>query len=96
MEKQFVVYILTNKPYGVLYTGVTSNLLQRLAQHNSDAVNGFTQKYQAHRLVYYELHAGAEQAIPREKQLKRWKREWKIRLIEEMNAGWHDLSEQAA
>lgn len=94
--KQFVVYILTNKPYGVLYIGVTSNLAKRLHEHQHQVVNGFTKDYHAHRLVYYELHADAEQAILREKQLKRWKREWKIRLIEEMNVGWHDLSEHVA
>lgn len=94
--KQFVVYILTNKPYGVLYIGVTSDLPKRLYEHQHEAADGFTKDYHVHRLVYYEMHVGPNEAILREKQLKSWKREWKIRLIEEMNAGWHDLSEQVA
>ena len=96
MQKQFVVYILTNKPFGVLYIGVTSNFAKRLYEHQHAVVEGFTKDYRTHRLVYYELHEEAQAAILREKQLKRWKREWKIRLIEEMNAGWHDLSEHVA
>ncbi len=89
--KQPCVYILTNKKEGVLYVGVTSNLVQRIWQHKSNQVEGFTQKYNAHALVYYELYEDMEQAITREKQLKKWNRDWKIRLIEKDNSNWNDL-----
>ncbi len=89
--KQTCVYILTNKKEGVLYVGVTSNLVQRIWQHKSNQVEGFTQKYNAHALVYYELYEDMEQAITREKQLKKWNRDWKIRLIEKDNSNWNDL-----
>lgn len=94
--KQYVVYMLTNKPQGVLYIGVTSDLPRRLYEHREGIYEGFTKKYCLHQLVYYEIHDDPESAILREKQLKRWKREWKLRLIEEMNAGWHDLTERVA
>ncbi len=91
MERQYYVYILASRKNGTLYTGVTSNLVQRVFQHKSNAVPGFTRKYSVHRLVYYEIHANIEAAIAREKRIKRWRRAWKISLIEKMNPQWMDL-----
>ncbi len=85
------VYILANKPNGTLYIGVTSNLAQRVWQHKNDLVEGFTKRYGVHSLVWYEAHESMESAITREKMLKRWKRAWKIRLIEKGNPSWLDL-----
>ncbi len=91
MTKQPVVYILASKRNGTLYIGVTSDLVKRVWQHKNDVVEGFTQKYGVHTLVYYELHAGMAEAIHREKQLKKWNRAWKIELIETNNPQWQDL-----
>ena len=91
-EKQYFVYILASKTYGTLYTGVTSNLIQRIYQHKESLVEGFTKKYYVHRLVYYEIHADIYEAITREKHLKKWNRQWKINLIEQKNPQWLDLS----
>jgi putative endonuclease len=91
MEKQFCVYIVTNRPRGTLYIGVTSNVVQRIAQHREKVVEGFTAKYGLDRVVWYEMHDEAESAILREKQLKKWNRLWKIELIEKMNPEWRDL-----
>ena len=77
----------------MLYTGVTSNLVQRVWQHKHDIVQGFTKKYGVHLLVYYELHSSMYQAIQREKQIKKWNRAWKLELIEKENPQWHDLWE---
>lgn len=85
------VYILSNQRNGTLYTGVTSNLVQRVWQHKNDLVDGFTKKYQAHMLVWYEQHESMESAILREKQIKDWKRQWKLELIEKLNPYWNDL-----
>ncbi|MDR2172926.1 MAG: GIY-YIG nuclease family protein [Burkholderiales bacterium] len=90
-EKQPAVYIILSKRNGTLYIGVTSNLVQRVWQHRNDAVEGFSKKYQTHILAYYELHDNMESAILREKQLKKWERQWKIRLIEKSNPYWRDL-----
>ncbi|MGQ0546155.1 MAG: GIY-YIG nuclease family protein [Betaproteobacteria bacterium] len=92
--KQPVVYILASKPYGTLYIGVTSNLAARIEGHRSGSVEGFTKQYSVHTLVYFEVHADMYEAIQREKRLKKWNRAWKIRLIEEMNPEWKDLSAQ--
>ena len=92
--KQPVVYILANRPHGTLYIGVTSNLAGRIEAHRSGAVKGFTERYGVHTLVYFEVHEDMYEAIQREKRLKKWNRAWKIRLIEEMNPGWKDLSGQ--
>jgi len=92
--KQACIYILANKSRGTLYIGVTSDLTARIWQHKNDLVAGFTEKYQVHMLVYYEMHETMLDAIQREKQLKKWNREWKIRLIEEFNATWTDLYAQ--
>ncbi|HNW11873.1 MAG TPA: GIY-YIG nuclease family protein [Candidatus Rifleibacterium sp.] len=90
-DKQPCVYILASQRNGTLYVGVTSNLVQRIWQHKNNEVEGFTKKYQVHLLVYYELHETMESAITREKQLKKWNRDWKINLIEKENPQWHDL-----
>ena len=76
-----------------MYVGVTSNLVQRVWQHKSDLVEGFTRRYKVHKLVWYEVHETMESAIVREKALKKWNRAWKVRLIEEGNPGWSDLYE---
>ena len=85
------VYILASKPNGTLYIGVTSNLTQRVWQHKNNLVEGFTKRYGVHRLVWYEAHESMEGAITREKMLKRWKRAWKIELIDKDNPTWSDL-----
>ena len=94
MRKRFFVYILASKKNGALYTGVTSSLVQRVWQHKNKEVEGFTQKYDVDRLVYYEIHEDSMEAITREKQLKKWKRAWKVRLIEEKNPEWRDLYDE--
>jgi putative endonuclease len=91
MAKQFYVYILASKRNGTLYTGVTSNLIQRAWQHKHDVFQGFTQKYNVKILVYYEVHENAESALAREKKIKRWRRAWKLGLIENSNPEWRDL-----
>lgn len=78
---------------GTLYIGVTTNLQKRVWQHKNNVIDGFTQKYNVHFLVYYELHQTMEDAILREKQLKKWKRDWKKKLIAKMNPDWLDLFE---
>ena len=93
--KQPVVYILASKRYGTLYIGVTSNLANRILAHRNGSVDGFTKQYGVHTLVYFEVHADMYEAIHREKKLKNWNRAWKIKLIEEMNPEWKDLSTQA-
>lgn len=91
-QKQFAIYILTNKYNNVLYTGVTSNLPKRIYQHKEKFVEGFTSTYNVSKLVWYELAENAEAAIGREKQIKGWTRAKKIALIESMNPKWNDLS----
>ncbi len=92
MEKQPCVYILTSGRYGTLYVGVTSDLIARLYQHRTGSIPGFTSRYGVHSLVRYELFGDMESAILREKQLKRWHRQWKINLIEGDNPQWIDLA----
>ena len=93
MKKQGFVYILSSKEKdGALYIGVTSNLIKRVYEHKHDVVDGFSKKYKTHKLVYYEISDSIESAIMREKQLKKWNRQWKLRIIEEMNPEWKDLS----
>ena len=89
--KQYYVYILASKKNGTLYLGVTNNLLKRAYEHKNNLVDGFTKKYHIHRFVYYEETGDVKSAIAREKQLKKWKREWKIELIEKFNPDWKDL-----
>jgi putative endonuclease len=87
----FYVYLLTSKPYGTLYVGVTSDLARRVWEHKNKAVAGFTARYSVDTLVWFELHDTAGAAIRREKQIKEWKRDWKISLIERDNPRWIDL-----
>ena len=91
MGKQFYVYIMTSRRNGTLYIGMSSNLVQRVWNHKNNMVEGFTEKYKVKHLVYYEVHDSAESAIIREKQIKKWRRKWKLRLIEEQNPRWEDL-----
>ena len=93
-EKQPAVYILASERNGTLYTGVTSDLPGRIYQHKQNLAEGFTKKYKVHVLVYYELHETMEAAITREKQIKKWRRRWKLRLIEEENPDWRDLYDE--
>ncbi len=89
--KTYYIYMLSNKPLGVLYVGVTNNLIRRVYEHKNNIVEGFTKKYKLHKLVYYEMTENVESAILREKQLKNWHRNWKINLIESLNPNWDDL-----
>jgi len=91
VKKQPAVYMLASRRNGTLYTGVTSDLVKRIWEHKNNMVEGFTQRYGVHLLVWYELHASMEAAIQREKRLKGWKRAWKLELIESTNPGWQDL-----
>jgi putative endonuclease len=94
MSSRFFVYILTNRPKGVLYVGVTNDLARRIWQHQSKAVPGFTRSYGVTKLVYYEEHASILQARERERAMKRWRRVWKFKLIEEVNPTWRDLYDE--
>ena len=91
MDKQPCVYLLANKRNGTLYAGVTSNLVKRIWEHKSHLVEGFTKKYNVTLLVWYELHDSMESAIHKEKMIKNWKRDWKIKEIEQSNSEWNDL-----
>ncbi|MDH3892298.1 MAG: GIY-YIG nuclease family protein [candidate division Zixibacteria bacterium] len=90
---QYYVYIVASDRHGTLYTGITGDLVGRIYQHKSGSVEGFTKKYKVHRLVYYETHDDVYAAITREKQIKKWRRAWKIRMIEKENPNWEDLYE---
>lgn len=85
------IYIISNKPNGVLYTGVTSDLKKRIWQHKQGNIEGFSKKYNLKKLVWFEVHDDISEAIKREKQLKKWNRDWKLKLIEEVNPNWNDL-----
>jgi putative endonuclease len=89
-RRQPCVYMLASQRNGTLYIGVTSDLVKRIWQHQNDVVEGFTSHYRVHTLVWYELHPTMESAIFREKALKKWKRAWKMRLIEGENSAWND------
>jgi putative endonuclease len=93
MNKQPAVYILASKRNGTLYIGVTSDLIKRIWEHKNAVVKGFTERYNVHQLVWYELHETMESAISKEKMLKNWKRAWKLELIERSNPNWEDLHE---
>lgn len=93
MPIQPCVYILASERNGTLYIGVTRNLQKRVWQHKNDIFEGFTQRYEIHQLVYFELHDTMTSAITREKRLKKWKRKWKLNLIEDLNPEWKDLWE---
>ena len=86
------VYLMASTRNGTLYCGVTSNLMQRIAQHREGRIEGFTAKYDVKTLVWFEQHATMESAIQREKRIKKWNRAWKLRLIEEGNSDWRDLA----
>jgi putative endonuclease len=90
-ERQFAVYMLASRRNGTLYIGVTSDLIKRTWEHREGFVEGFTKQHGVKQLVWYELHESADSAIAREKQLKKWNRAWKIRLIEKSNPYWNDL-----
>jgi putative endonuclease len=90
-EREYYVYILTNKKYGTLYTGVTNCILRRTHEHRSKLNPSFTQKYSLNKLVYFEIHQDIHEALLREKQIKSWQRNWKINLIEASNPKWLDL-----
>jgi len=91
--KEFFVYILASKRNGTLYIGMTNDLRRRVYEHKNGLIEGFTEKYNVHWLVYYEMYRDVYDAIAREKRLKKWKRQWKIDLIEGMNPNWKDLYE---
>jgi len=89
--RQYYVYILASKRNGTLYIGVTGNLIKRVHEHKDYLIDGFTRKYKVHILVYYEIYRNIDDAILREKRMKKWKRQWKIELIEKDNPQWKDL-----
>lgn len=91
MDKPSYVYMLASRRYGTLYLGVTSNLIKRVWEHREGVVDGFTRQYQVKHLVWYETHCDIHAAISREKQLKKWERDWKIALIQTANPLWRDL-----
>ena len=91
MQKQPALYILASHKDGTLYIGVTSDLVKRIYEHKNSLAEGFTKVYGVHLLVYYEMHQSMEDAIVREKQMKKWKGEYKVNLIEQENSNWDDL-----
>ena len=95
MQREFdpCVYLLASRRNGTTYVGVTSNLLQRIAQHREGTFDGFTRQHNVKMLVWFEQHSTMEHAIVREKRVKKWNRAWKLRLIEESNPRWRDLAE---
>ena len=93
-EGRFCVYLLASRKYGALYTGVTGNLGRRVHIHREGLLDGFSSRYKTYRLVYFEQHGDPRSAITREKQIKTWKREWKIELIERANPDWRDLFDE--
>ena len=90
----YYVYIMASKRNGTLYIGVTIDLIRRVYEHKNNLVEGFTNKFRVHKLVYWEQSENVDSALQREKQLKKWNRQWKLALIEEHNANWQDLYEQ--
>jgi putative endonuclease len=91
MAKQPCTYILARGRNGTLYVGVTSDVVKRVYEHKQDLIKGFTNQYHVHKLVFFEIHSSMEAAITREKQIKKWNRSWKLRLIEKTNLEWRDL-----
>ncbi len=92
--KTYYTYILASKYDGVLYVGVSSDIVKRVYEHRKNLVDGFTKKYFVHNLVYYEQHTDPYSAITREKQIKKWNRSWKVDLIEKYNPEWLDLYDE--
>ena len=91
MERYYYVYILASARYGTLYVGVTNDLPRRVAEHKNDLIDGFSREYQTHDLVWFEQHEDVIAAITREKQIKKWNRDWKVNLIQSKNPAWKDL-----
>ena len=89
----YYVYLITNKPYGTLYVGVTSDLVRRIYEHRRGAVEGFSKQHDLGQLAWYEAHADVLAAIAREKLIKKWHRNWKVNLVQSSNPEWHDLYE---
>ncbi|MGM4907227.1 GIY-YIG nuclease family protein [Tardiphaga sp. 866_E4_N2_1] len=87
----YYVYLLASRKHGTLYIGVTNDLIRRVYEHRSKVVDGFTRRYDVDKLVWFEVYDDVLSAIAREKELKKWRRDWKIRLIEEQNPNWMDL-----
>jgi putative endonuclease len=92
MNRRSYVYILASRYRGTLYVGMTNDLSRRIEQHRAGAVAAFTRTYNVHQLVYFEEHQSPAEALARERALKRWRREWKFKLIELVNPAWHDLT----
>jgi len=93
-DENYYLYIIASKKNGTLYIGVTNDLVKRIYEHKQNAVNGFTKKYNVHTLVYYKVHRDIEETIMKEKQMKKWNRKWKVRIIEEKNPEWKDLYDE--
>ena len=93
-DENYYLYIIASKKNGTLYIGVTNDLVKRIYEHKQNAVNGFTKKYNVHTLVYYKVHRDIEETILKEKQMKKWNRKWKVRIIEEKNPEWKDLYDE--
>jgi len=91
MSNQYYVYVHASDKSGTLYIGITNDLKRRVGEHKEGLIEGFTKKYNIRKLVYFEIYNDINEAILREKRLKKWNRSWKIRLIEEMNPKWNDL-----
>ena len=94
MQKQYYLYILASKRNGTLYIGITNDIIRRVGEHKLKLIDGFTKKYDVTLLVYYEVFNDVNEAILREKRLKKWNRDWKIRLIDSINPNWDDLTEK--
>ncbi|MCL2334716.1 MAG: GIY-YIG nuclease family protein [Endomicrobia bacterium] len=93
MSKTYYVYIITNKARGTLYIGVTNDILRRMYEHKNKLVPGFSKKYSLDKLIYFEHYTDINEAIKREKMIKKWERIWKLELIEQVNPNWNDLIE---
>src|SRR5688500_11776382 len=91
MDRRYCVYIVASRPQGTLYIGSTSELIRRVYQHKTGAADGFTKQYGVDRLVWFEIHESSLAMVTRERQLKKWNRQWKINLIERENPAWRDL-----
>jgi len=96
VSRQYFVYILASKRDGTLYTGVTNALAARTFAHKNDLIDGFTKRYRVHKLVWFEVHEDINAAILREKRIKKWRRAWKLQMIEKINPDWVDLYEKLA
>jgi len=94
MQKQYYLYILASKRNGTLYIGITNDIIRRVGEHKLKFIDGFTKKYNVALLVYYEVFNDVNEAILREKRLKKWNGDWKIRLIESINPNWDDLTDK--